>query len=212
MDKPQSNLIFIDRINFINLQDAKFNLEDLRREITGDVKVVSSSSEVNKNGVTLPARSELLSPLTIAIIDKTNELLNKSFFDGYFFRLYDTGIYNLISEKDIKYVSHYVKDYLTKEQDNNLLDSANAIDGVSKTPVNKKYYELIPLLNGDVLVVLEEGFFNITTESKNSLTEFVLDCLRLQYKFSLDYRQLMKLYLKLHINENALNMVKLRFN
>lgn len=188
MVKKPSNLLFVDRNNYGNILDKKFNINDLVDIITG-VKT-----------------NDRLSPLTTMIIMELNDKLSQA--------LFDQGCYNpnmsLASSKlgnaDHKYVTHYVKDCLVK---NNTPDCVPYGVDISE---EKKYYELIPLANNDILVVFEEAFFEIITESKDKLLQFVLDCLCYQYKFNSNMELLMKLYLSLQINETALNMIKLRFN
>ena len=185
MDNKPSNLLFIDRNNYVNILDKNFSLTDLVDCIYG-----------YKN-------TDRLSALTTMIILEINDKLVKAFFDQGFYHPNKFSIFNRLSNHDHKYVGHYVKDTLTKQSDNCVVDPCGA---------EKKYYELIPLANNDILVVFEEAFFEIITESKDKLQQFVLDCLCYQYKFSSNLELLMKLYLSLQVNETALNMVKLRFN
>jgi len=187
-EKKLSNLLFIDRDSYTNILDKDFDLDDLLDVIT-------------------KTNNDELSLLTTAIIFKTNEKLYRAFFDEYFYNKSKEDLFIKLNNSDIKYVEHYVKDFLTNS-DNDEYIEINATDH----NVEKKYYELIPLPNNDILVILERAFFSITTESKNKLKEFVLDCLCHQYKFNSDMELLMKLYIGLQINETYLNMVKLRFN
>ena len=189
MEKKQSNLLFIDRNNYGNILDKKFNINDLVDVIYGN--------RVN----------DRLSPLTTMIITEINKKLVGAFFDQGFYNPFSFSTSNKLSNADHKYVSHYVKDCLTK-------DDPQAAYGIELggSEEEKKYYELIPLANNDILVVFEEAFFEIITESKDKLQLFVLDCLCHQYKFNSNLELLMKLYLSLQINETTINMVKLRFN
>lgn len=183
MEKKPSNLIFIDRNNYNNLLDKKFDLSDLINSINGEKE------------------NTRLSSLTTAIIFEINDKINKAFFDQYFYAPVKFSLFNKLNNTDLKYVDSYVKDSLCKSEEVCIYSDAS-----------KKYYELIPLMNNDILVVFEESFFSIITESKDKLKEFVLDCLCYQYKFNSSLEYLMKLYLNLKINENSLDMIKLRFN
>lgn len=185
MEKKPSNLLFIDRNNYANILDKKFSLSDLVDVICG-IKT-----------------NDRLSPLTTMIIMEINDKLIKAFFDQGCYNPNTFSTFNKLSNADHKYVNHYVKDSLCKEAEACVVDLSGE---------EKKYYELIPLANNDILVVFEEAFFEIITESKDKLQQFVLDCLCYQYKFGSDLGPLMKLYLSLQINETTLNMVKLRFN
>jgi len=189
MEKPQSNLLFIDRNNYVSILDKKFNLDDLVETIAGK------------------KMNERLSPLTTAIIYEINGKLHKAFFDSYFYNENRWSLFAQLSNTDVKYVEHYTKDSLVKSH-----DQTACIGIVGCNSEEKKYYELIPLSNNDILVVFEEAFFDITTESKDRLKEFVLDCLCHQYRFNSNLELLMKLYLSLQINDTYLDMVKLRFN
>lgn len=186
MEKKPSNLLFIDRNNYVNILDKKFSLSDL-------VDVVCGYKA-----------NDRLSPLTTMIIMEINNKLTKALFDQGFYHPNEFLVSGKLSNADHKYVGHYVKDALSKEGENNCVVDLSCED--------KKYYELIPLANNDILVVFEGAFFENITESKDKLQKFVLDCLCHQYKFGSDLGPLMKLYLSLQINETALNMVKLRFN
>lgn len=188
MEKKQSNLLFIDRNNYVNILDKKFNINDLVDIIYGT------------------KTNERLSSLTTMIIMEINDKLVKALFDQGFYNPNKFSVFNKLSNADHKYVNHYVKDSLVKS------DSADSVAYGGVSSEEKKYYELIPLANNDILVVFEEAFFEIITESKDKLQQFVLDCLCHQYKFNSNLELLMKLYLTLQINETALNMVKLRFN
>lgn len=188
MDKKVSNLLFIDRNNYANILDKKFNINDLVDVIYG--------YKLN----------DRLSSLTTMILMEINDKLVKAFFDQGFYNPNKFSTFNKLSNTDHKYVNHYVKDSLLKS------DSADSVAYSAGFSEEKKYYELIPLANNDILVVFEEAFFEIITESKDKLQQFVLDCLCHQYKFGSNLEPLMKLYLSLQINETALNMIKLRFN
>lgn len=189
MDKKLSNLLFVDRNNYDNILDKKFNINDLVDVVYGH------------------KANDRLSPLTTTILIQINSKLSKAFFDQGCYHLDTLSVYGKLSNADHKYVDHYVNDCLHKDADASETVAYNYASGE-----DKKYYELIPLANNDILVVFEEAFFEIITESKDKLQQFVLDCLCHQYKFNSDLELLMKLYLSLQINETTLNMVKLRFN
>ena len=186
MEKKQSNLLFIDRGNYANILDKKFNINNLVDVIYGD--------KVDND----------LSFLTTSIIIETNDKLSKALFDHCGLNFNRCHINNKLSITDQNYVNHYVKTVLTKTELFNYVSDSDVEE--------KKYYELIPLVNNDILIIFEEAFFEIITESKDKLKEFILDCLCYQYKFDSNLEPLMKLYLSIQINETTLNMVKLRFN
>lgn len=74
----------------------------------------------------------------------------------------------------------------------------------------EKYYELVTLPNNDILVVVEEGFLKHITESKNNLLKFILSCLCSQYKFKFNLKMLLNIYIKLRMNDNYFNLLKLK--
>ena len=189
MEKKLSNLLFVDRNSYINILDKKFNINDLVNDNYGR------------------QTNDRLSPLTTMIITTINEKLMKALFDQWGYNPYAFTLYPKLSNADQKYVEHYVKSSLSKG-DQNVAYAGE----LTNSQEEKKYYELIPLANNDVLIVFEEAFFENITESKDKFQQFVLDCLCHQYKFNSNLELLMKLYVSLQINETAMNMVKLRFN
>lgn len=65
------------------------------------------------------------------------------------------------------------------------------------TPV--AFYEILPVSDTEYLVVLENGFLNYLTSTKNAPQEFVLACLRCMNQFKCDKSQLIRLYLNLRL-------------
>lgn len=59
------------------------------------------------------------------------------------------------------------------------------------------FYEILPIDDKSFLVVVENGFLNYTTQSKDTFKEFVLACLGYLDRFKCDPVHLNKLYLRL---------------
>jgi len=74
----------------------------------------------------------------------------------------------------------------------------------------EKYYELKLLANRDILVVVCDGFLNNITESKDNLLKFILECLSYTYKLNYRIYGLYNLYIKMKLNNNYIDMLKLR--
>ena len=185
----ESNLIFIDRLNYNKVLDKNFKLPELINEITGITA------------------SKMLSDLTKNTIISINEKLQRALFDSY----YSYGPAQTVADVHGNYPSiKSVEDTYVSDAVKTLLIDTPKEDYYSN-PDEKKYYELIPLPNNDILVIFDEGFFTYITESKNKLKDFVLSCLRIQYNFNSCMERLMKLYTSLQMNEATLDMVKLRF-
>lgn len=179
-----SSVYFIDRINYAALFGRDFGLSDITKlsQGLGDPQKVSS--------------------LTQAIVCELNTVMNKVLFDTL------SSCYPLslsLSNQDRCYTEHYVRSFLSPQRE----------DIHYVVAEDKKYYEIVSLADSnysDLLVVLEEGFFDYVTENKDKLDGFVLDCLSYKYRYGGDYASLMKLHLSLGLNESSLDLFKLRFN
>lgn len=179
-----------------------------------------------------PGKNKNISALTETIILKTNDHLYRAFFSDSIY----VGNTNLelgyLETINTKTAVEYIKDYLSPKElsynngkiypRGNVVSSestynpteelSHAFDADKFSKRNKKYYELIPLDGNDVLIIVGESFFNYVTENKNQLLEFVLTCIRHQYKYNFDFSNLMKLYVGLNIDESLVDVVKLRYN
>lgn len=184
MSPKPSYVYFIDRSNYATLFGRDMSLEDIAKlsKGLGDQQKVSS--------------------LTMGIVCELNAVMTKVLFDNeiscYLFSL-------SLSNQDRCYTEHYVRSFLSPRRE----DIHYAVTE------DKKYYEIISLADSstsDLLIVLEEGFFDYVTENKDKLDGFVLDCLSYKYRYGGDYASLMKLHLSLGLNESSLDLFKLRFN
>lgn len=185
MQYKDSTLFFIDRANYSALQGKDFGLQQI-------VDLVKGRADV-------PA----VSTLTQACIHQINARLSKVFFDCEFYSPRQWFFDNNLSKADQTYVSDYALTYLSPAPE----------PYGDTTRQDKKYYEIVPLADSStsqLLLVVEEGFFDHVTENKDQATGFVLDCLSYQYRYASDTRALMKLYLSLRLNEGYLDLVKLR--
>ncbi len=179
-----SHVYFIDRTNYTALFSRDVSLGDITKlpQGLGDPQKVSS--------------------LTQAIVCELTTVMNKVLFDTgsdcYSFTL-------SLSNQDRCYTEHYVRSFLSPRRE-------DIHYGINE---DKKYYEIISLADSstsNLLVILEEGFFDYVTENKKKLDDFVLDCLSYKYRYGGDYASLMKLHLSLGLNESSLDLFKLRFN
>lgn len=179
-----SRVYFIDRTNYAALFSRDVSLGDITKlsQGLGDPQKVSS--------------------LTQAIVCELNTIMTKVLFDTY------PSCYPLtlsLSNQDRCYTEHYVRSFLSPRREDLHYDINE----------DKKYYEIISLADSstsDLLVILEEGFFDYVTENKKKLDDFILDCLSYKYRNGGDYASLMKLHLSLGLNESSLDLLKLRFN
>lgn len=72
------------------------------------------------------------------------------------------------------------------------------------------FYEILPVGDGVILVVMENGFLHHLTQSKNSASALVLNCLGALDRFKSDLSVLNKLYLNLAFIENYHLLMKAR--
>lgn len=114
------------------------------------------------------------------------------FNDNYFKTSYTTLLNNNLSTNELAFI---------RNKFNEELNTVNSL---------KNYYELVVLPSNDILVVVEEGFLNHITESKNNLLKFILHCLCHQYKFKFELKILLNSYIKLKMNDNYFNLLKLK--
>lgn len=75
---------------------------------------------------------------------------------------------------------------------------------------NTAFYEILPIDGKSFLVIVESGFIQFITQSKDSLIEFVLACLGCLDRFKCDASQLNKLYLRLRLIPGFHTLVKAR--
>ena len=220
MDKKPSVVLFIDRINFTQLQDRKFSLEDIYKLYNPNY--LNTEQE--------PQAKTKVSNLTLSQIFTINDLLQNALFnyDSYygsyvFMNLlqnarfnYDSfhGSYVFMNKEDQNYVDHYAKTYLKDELSSSIYPISLG-NNESSSVEPKKYYEIIPTpdsVSSNLIVVVEEGFFLNVTKSKDELLQFILDCLSYQYKLSSGMEPLLKMYLSIKINDGQFDLIKVRFD
>lgn len=183
---------FIDRQNYDNLLDRDFNIDNLVKSL---------------NDTTFEDTS--ISFLTKAYLVYLNAKLSDILFNDNFYKeFFNNVIKSNLTNREFEFI-----DSKFKEEFN----SNSSLE---------KYYELITLPGNGILIVVEEGFLHHITESKNNLLKFILQCLCYQYKFksvfeSLDelsyqnkfknkYEKLFNMYIKLKMNDNHFNFLKLK--
>lgn len=196
--KIPSVIYFIDRNNFTQLLNKDVAIEDLMLIL----KNKHTLNETQKNKV------NKFSLLTKKYILEFNNILNRTLFENLYYNI--DYYFGELSDIETKYINHSIKDYLTGE---NKIDIVELNRPYSSE--NKKYYEIIPILNSNensCLIVVEQGFFNNLTKNKHELITFMLDCLSHQYNWNCLSPVLLKLYLSLQINDSQFDLVKLRFN
>lgn len=139
-----------------------------------------------------PDSQKKISLLTACYIAYINYKINNILFNDYY--IYDNCNMSTLEKE-------YISD--TFESTMNRYTNCNHLNGKVG-----KYYELKPLLSGNILVVLEHGFLKNITESKDNLLNFILDCLCYADKFnSIPYRML-SLYIKIKMNSEYLGQLK----
>lgn len=84
---------------------------------------------------------------------------------------------------------------------------SNLVDAYA-TP--DSFYEILPISDTEYLVVLENGFLNYLTSTKNAPEEFVLACLRCMHQFKCDKSQLIRLYLNLRLIDDYHRLLAMR--
>lgn len=184
MSPKPSQVYFIDRSNYTTLFGRDMSLEDIAKLSKG------------------LGYQQKVSSLTMGIVCELNAVMNRVLFD----KIVSCYPFSLsLSNQDRCYTEHYVRSFLSPKRED-LHWSVNQ---------DKKYYEIISLAQtstSDLLIVLEEGFFDYVTENKKKLDDFVLDCLSYKYRYGGDYASLMRLHLSLTLNESSLDLFKLRLN
>lgn len=203
MNKKYSTLLFIDELNFKQLQSKSTSLQDIFNLILNTNFFIEDNACENKNKV---------SYLTFSQIQLFNLFLNKCLFDTSFIFKEYKGSNVFLLHQDVEYIKHYVKTYLKEESDS--CDLAVCCDPSANVNLEvEKYYEIISLpdsINNNLLVVFKEKFFTNLTKSKNDFLKFVLDCLSQQYKSDTYMESLLKLYLSVKNIEGYLDLIKLR--
>lgn len=75
---------------------------------------------------------------------------------------------------------------------------------------DQSFYEILPVGDGDLLVIMENGFLNHITQSKIAASAFVLLCLSQLDRFKVDKSRLNKLYLNLAFIDSYHLLLKAR--
>lgn len=75
---------------------------------------------------------------------------------------------------------------------------------------DQSFYEILPVGDGDLLVIMENGFLNHITQSKIAASAFVLLCLSQLDRFKVDKIYLNKLYLNLAFIDSYHLLLKAR--
>lgn len=75
---------------------------------------------------------------------------------------------------------------------------------------DQSFYEILPVGDGDLLVIMENGFLNHITQSKITASAFVLLCLSQLDRFKVDKSRLNKLYLNLAFIDSYHLLLKAR--
>lgn len=80
------------------------------------------------------------------------------------------------------------------------------------TPVEtcNSFYEILPIGDGNILIIMENGFLHYLTQSKSTAQAFVLHCLGELDRFKTDKSGLNKLYLDLGFIDNYVLLIKAR--
>jgi hypothetical protein len=202
MDKRYSHLLFIDRLNYTQLQSKDLNIDDIANIYTSEF-VRDQAVEASKSK---------FSSLTKAYLLEMNNRLNKAIFDENIFNdslRYDSKI----STQEVSYTNHAVDSFLTGSSEDIGLNEVPVSSDSGTDP--KKYYEIIPLVGNNsshLLVVVEEGFFTNLTRCKSDFLNFTLASLSFQYKSGSVMEFLMRLYLSVKVSDGQFDLIKLRFN
>lgn len=179
--RKYSSMFFIDRVNYNNLIDASFNVEDIPNLIIKGNDNVSNLTryslvQLNKKLIKLFCNSDLS--------------------DGYYDNLIN------VSNKEKQYVEDNFKTYMFDD------NKAHLVIYYNDDKENKKYYDIKVLSDNMLLIIVEEGFLKFITESKDNLLEIILDCLCYHYKYDFSMFSLLKTYIRLKINDSYFNLIK----
>lgn len=115
------------------------------------------------------------------------------------------GTSTVISETTTGHVHRqktHTEDAYLLEQVNAFLDNVDEADDV--------FYEILPIDDKNFLVVVESGFLNLLTQSKDTLLQFILACLGYLDRFKCDSSQLNRQYLRIKFIEGYHLLVKAR--
>ena len=160
-------------------------------------QLLDKSFTINDVPTLLQKPHEGVSQLTQASVIYLNEKLSTILFGAY-----HCPIVGYLGHYGTAFDAKYIADHFA-------LTVGRDTDASCST--GEKYYELKPLANNDLLVVVSDGFLPSIAESKSNLLQFVLDCLRYTYTFKYSCYSLTKLYIDLKMNSNQMDMLKLRF-
>jgi hypothetical protein len=181
MEKKIFTVFFVDRINYTNLLDVSFNINDFENIF---FKNNSSISQLTRSSL-------------IFLNKQLKKLFHHPSLSDNFDNFYDDLI--LLSKQERQYIEDNFK--------STMLENSNTYS----RDLNKKYYEIIVLSNNTLLIVIEEGFLKFMTESKDNLIKFILNCLCYSYKFNFVVSYLLKTYISLKMNDTYFNLIKSRY-
>lgn len=178
------NVFFIDRETYNKLTSKQFSNEDI-------CKLIYTSGNDNS----FKAKADTVSLLTKSYIEYlNNELLNMITTaisrKGYF------NYFNTLRNKE--------QDYIKDEFNSYFKENYSSFNNV------KKYYEITILPNSTLLVIMERCALSYIIENKNNFQEFILSCLRYQYKFDLS-GFLLRTYINIRLNGSFFDLLKSRF-
>lgn len=195
--KP-SELVFIDRQNYTELQSKDLSIHDIN-SILSNFVYPKDKAILNK-----------ISALTIAYLNALNTTLHEIFSSDY----PSIHINNKLNSNDYKYIDDKIKHLLLGEESSqNTYSLAEEPKNNDYNSLLKKYYEIIPLdsaIGSSILIVIEEGFFTKLTKSKDELEKFILDCLSYQYSANVNTQTLLRMYLSLKVNKGYFDLLKLK--
>lgn len=165
----------------------------------GNIRYVDKatySALVSKGIDVINPDKKLVSPLTRLILTTTNEIVKETLFKNQLSCVWEDLD---ISKEEILYTKTKTQSYLkSKEYDN-----------------TQKCYDIVPLTsenNLTLLVVVEEGFLSVVTETKEALLEHLLTLLRHFYDNNTTDWIVRREYLDLRLNIGSFDLVKLRFD
>lgn len=174
-------VVYLPRTTYISLIEAKKTTEEIIKLATfyGDPKDISA--------------------LTSAIISRTNNVINRVFFNEELPAICSPNVVNKISTIEENYVRDFVDDYLK----------------TSEMVEFEKCCEIVLNSTADevtLLVVVEKGFLSFVAETKEKLSEHFLTLLRHSHDQGCNYNQIGHKYLGLKMNKGYLDLVKLRLD
>lgn len=192
------SVVFVDRETFsaVTGSNKEFVLDDfvkLCSEISSGVIDVAES----KNNTSVSSK---VSDRLMWYIRFVHGRVSKGFFGSW---LWDSDIFRRTDGKQGVQLN-------TESMEYKFMDECYRDRLLEPVESSNSFYEILPVGDGNLLVIMENGFLHYLTQSKSTAQGFVLRCLGELDRFKTDKAGLNKLYLNLAFIDNYPLLIKAR--